>query len=280
MVLIITSRVATSVRKSIPVVVTGMLLCFTASAEELTQVLFEQGKWQLCRRECQRERLSQTNDASRTELMELACKVRMKPRDDQRLVEQFTDLADRTTDREVAAIASYEAGRLLWELNAPEKALEAFSFSFYTTTNNLLFLKSACSAFLLMNDHKALKAKNPELVQQINTSRELWDARLFAECRLETEKVSIFAQPAYAVIHFYRSQISPAIGWRCTLEPSCSEYFVCAVHRHGSLMALPMIADRLVREPTVNDEKQYPVWVNGMRRYKDPVEDHDFWMKP
>ena len=88
------------------------------------------------------------------------------------------------------------------------------------------------------------------------------------------------ALPAKALITFYRTQVSPAIGERCGLEPSCSEYFVQAVRKHGPL-GIPMMADRFFREPTVFAAAEHPVIMpNGRIRYADPLSDHDFWMGP
>jgi len=86
------------------------------------------------------------------------------------------------------------------------------------------------------------------------------------------------AFPARMFISLYRTQISPAIGARCSLEPSCSEYFVQAVKKHGAL-GVPIMADRFVREPSVFAAAEKPVVMpNGRIRYADPVSDHDFWM--
>ena len=88
------------------------------------------------------------------------------------------------------------------------------------------------------------------------------------------------AFPARMFISFYRTQISPAIGDRCSLEPSCSEYFVQAVKRHG-VLGIPIMADRFFREPSVFAAAEKPVIMpDGRIRYADPVCDHDFWMKP
>lgn len=80
--------------------------------------------------------------------------------------------------------------------------------------------------------------------------------------------------PAKGVVWLYRTQIAPGIGQRCSLTPSCSEYFVQALDKHGPL-ALPMIADRLVREPNVFAEARYPViQADGRVLYADPVDAH------
>ncbi|MCL1920955.1 MAG: membrane protein insertion efficiency factor YidD [Kiritimatiellaeota bacterium] len=88
------------------------------------------------------------------------------------------------------------------------------------------------------------------------------------------------ALPARAFITLYRTQVSPAIGDRCNLEPSCSEYFVQAVKAHGAL-GIPLIADRFFREPSVHAAAAKPVVMpSGRIRYADPLSDHDFWMRP
>ncbi|MCF7839034.1 MAG: membrane protein insertion efficiency factor YidD [Candidatus Marinimicrobia bacterium] len=78
------------------------------------------------------------------------------------------------------------------------------------------------------------------------------------------------------LVAFYRAQISPAIGARCVLHPSCSAYFVEAGREQGWL-ALPLMGDRAVREPGVVSAARQPVLVGGHTRYADPLSDHVFW---
>ncbi|MBN1558006.1 MAG: membrane protein insertion efficiency factor YidD [Lentisphaerae bacterium] len=87
----------------------------------------------------------------------------------------------------------------------------------------------------------------------------------------------LVARAGHAVVGFYRSQISPAIGRRCSLHPSCSEYACRALDKHG-LLALPLIADRAVREPGVVAAQADPVTINGRRLYRDPLDAHDAWL--
>ena len=78
---------------------------------------------------------------------------------------------------------------------------------------------------------------------------------------------------------FYSAQIGPAIGSRCDLLPSCSEYFLQASRAHG-LLGVPIMADRFVREPSVVSARANPATMpDGRIRYADPVSDHDYWMK-
>lgn len=78
------------------------------------------------------------------------------------------------------------------------------------------------------------------------------------------------------IVGFYRAQISPAIGARCVLDPSCSQYFLEASRKHG-LLGLPMIADRFVREPIESASDRVILRTDGQHRHLDPVEDHDWW---
>ncbi|MCX7819302.1 MAG: membrane protein insertion efficiency factor YidD [Kiritimatiellae bacterium] len=78
---------------------------------------------------------------------------------------------------------------------------------------------------------------------------------------------------AEGIVGVYRRWIRPAIGRRCSLSPSCSEYFLQAARRHGWL-AFPMIADRLVREPGV--VAAGAAGPDG--RVADPLEEHDVWL--
>ncbi|MEE9368309.1 MAG: membrane protein insertion efficiency factor YidD [Pontiella sp.] len=248
-----------------------------AGSLELTADLFEKNEWEFCRRECRRALLSQTEPTERFQLLSAMSGIRMG--NDPLLEHNELDrIISENHDDQVSAIAAYERGRLQWQLEQPEQALQSFSLSFQSTTNKALFLRASCSIFLLFKDAPELKDGNDDLISQITTSRDQWYGTLFSECAKPTPVTGTPSAPNW-VIRFYRSQISPAIGERCTLEPSCSEYFHQANHKHG-LKAYPMIADRFFREPEVSQKKKDPVISeSGQIRYRDPIENHDFWMK-
>ena len=89
---------------------------------------------------------------------------------------------------------------------------------------------------------------------------------------------SLLTLPARWLISLYRTQISPAIGRRCSLHPSCSEYARQAMRKHG-LLGLAMYADRGIREPRVVAERRHAIVVNGRVKYRDPLEEHDYWLE-
>ncbi|MCF7816977.1 MAG: membrane protein insertion efficiency factor YidD [Kiritimatiellales bacterium] len=269
------------VKKNIPTTLFVGMFFFSAYSFAdrlgLAEDLFKNGEWSLCQRECRRAQLEQTEPAIRFRLLDAMSSVRngMTPAD---TAPAFRSILQNCADRQVAAIASYELGRLQWQLDQPKDAFDSFATAFLSTTNKALFLHASCSLHLLMKEKPELKSGCEALISQINTSRDQWNAALFSQCGKPDSKQSAAEAPGW-FIGFYRNQISPAIGARCSLQPSCSEYFVQARAKHGPL-AVPMIADRLCREPEVNNLKLNPVVMSdGQIRYRDSVENHDFWMK-
>jgi len=81
---------------------------------------------------------------------------------------------------------------------------------------------------------------------------------------------------AEGLFRFFQKYVSPVDGDRCPSFPSCSQYGLEAVRKHGVLTGLMMTFGRLIHE---SDEIQNAplVWVHGSYRYFDPVENNDFW---
>lgn len=50
-----------------------------------------------------------------------------------------------------------------------------------------------------------------------------------------------------ALLRFYRYAISPMLGRNCRFHPTCSEYAIEAVQRHGALRGGWMAAKRMGR---------------------------------
>ena len=72
------------------------------------------------------------------------------------------------------------------------------------------------------------------------------------------------------LIEFYQDVISPVLGARCPMHPSCSEYSRLCLQRHGLLKGIALSADRLLR--CGSDRTFYgPVLVGPMQaRLDDP----------
>ncbi len=80
--------------------------------------------------------------------------------------------------------------------------------------------------------------------------------------------------PVRGMVGFYRVFIGPALGHRCSLAPSCSNYSLQAARERGWL-GLPMTGDRLIREPSVIAAREKVVTdAEGRIRIADPVSDH------
>ena len=62
-----------------------------------------------------------------------------------------------------------------------------------------------------------------------------------------------------ALLRFYRYAISPMLGRNCRFHPTCSEYAIEAVQRHGALRGGWMAAKRVGRCHPLNPGGYDPV---------------------
>jgi putative membrane protein insertion efficiency factor len=87
---------------------------------------------------------------------------------------------------------------------------------------------------------------------------------------------SVAGAPFVWLVKLYQRHISPIDGDRCPMYPTCSQYGIQAMHKHGPLIGIVMTADRLMHEA---DERDFaPARKVGNRyRFIDPVENNDFW---
>ena len=145
-----------------------------------------------------------------------------------------------------------------------------------------LFPRAAYALHRLAETQPADFQPWPSLPAQIAATASLWTADVRASVD------AWFAPPAAArppllshwVVCFYRSQINPAIGQRCAMVPSCSEYYRQAARKHGFLTGTAMVADRFFREPDHAKYRIDAINVNGREKYLDPLGAHDFWFTP
>ena len=82
--------------------------------------------------------------------------------------------------------------------------------------------------------------------------------------------------PLGTLVQFHRNYLSPIDGKECPMYPSCSEYSLLCLKKHGAFVGWMMSCDRLLHEG--NEMRQAPlIYVNGEARFHDPVENNDFW---
>jgi len=81
---------------------------------------------------------------------------------------------------------------------------------------------------------------------------------------------------ATAPILFYQRFLNPHLGRRCAYHPSCSNYSLLAIRKHGALVGSVMTFDRLQHEA---DEAGYsPMILTGRQiKFYDPLENNDYW---
>lgn len=49
------------------------------------------------------------------------------------------------------------------------------------------------------------------------------------------------------LIHLYRLTLSPFVGWHCRYDPTCSQYALEALSKHGALRGSWLAARRIAR---------------------------------
>ena len=250
-----------------------------AEPSDLALQLFSEGNWLAARAEARRVLLvSQTNETTR--LVEAVCRLRCGM-DADFVLQELSQSEQVSSD--ARCMAAYELGRDLWKRGLPVMAFPYLRQAFQDGTSRRLFLRAGCTLYLFLRQYPELSDSSPGLDAQLASCRRLWTKALSEECAIAPGSVrsaSWTVKPAEWLISFYRHEIGPAIGQRCSLTPSCSEYARQALRAHGLLVGLAMFADRSVREPEVVANQAEPVMVNGRWRYRDSIGQHDWWMRP
>ena len=106
---------------------------------------------------------------------------------------------------------------------------------------------------------------------------------LMASCAgtgaLPNESSSGF-NPLLAVVQFYRGPLNHLAAVKkgeCPMNPSCSEYSIQCLKKHGFFIGWMMTCDRLMRcgrdELTLSPQ----IVISGKPKCHDPVENNDFW---
>ena len=260
-----------------------MLACAARAGAplDLAAELFGEGNWAAARTESLRIRSEVSGaEADRARLLADVTALRLEQGREPAQADLAALWQAESADRETRCMAAYECGLAAWADGARSEALAPLKFAYLQTRDTPLFWRSGCSLYFFLKADKQLRRQEDAVWQSLQLCRDAWPLEVWRECRPKKKAgASLAALPGKWVVQFYRAQIGPAIGSRCDLQPSCSEYFMQASRAHG-LLGVPIMADRFVREPSVVAAAEKPVTMPGGRlRYADPVADHDQWLK-
>lgn len=90
------------------------------------------------------------------------------------------------------------------------------------------------------------------------------------------EVPSVFGSLLIHSVKAYQRYISPIKAGSCPMYPSCSEYSIEAIRKHGALVGFAMTADRLIHENNEMDDAPL-IMKGGALKYFDSVSNNDFW---
>jgi hypothetical protein len=84
---------------------------------------------------------------------------------------------------------------------------------------------------------------------------------------------------AIGFLKFFQEYISPTDDSRCALYPTCAEYSLQAIKKHGLPRGVVMTFDRLLHEP---DEKRIrpAEFIKGAYRVRDPLSENELTALP
>ena len=100
--------------------------------------------------------------------------------------------------------------------------------------------------------------------------------RAASTAKQERPVPGIAAAPFLGMLWFYQKTVGPVVSGRCPMYPTCSQYSVEAIRKHGPVTGIVMTADRIIHELDEQDHAPL-VRVGGRYRYADPVRNNDFW---
>lgn len=272
----------------------GILFSFwavsvTAGQTQLASELFAEGNWPAACREAARV-LDRDPADDEARLIGAIAEVRSAARfgpgglrssSRSEAVDALVRLAQSGRAASIRAAAACEAGLLIYRSGDGDRAYTLLRAAFLETSEGDELARASCAMDGILRERPDLEPTGSPLRLQIESCRALWTREVRSACAGEgrpSPQTRLLAWPGVWIVAFYRHAVGPALGNRCSLTPSCSRYFAEASRAHG-LLAFPIVADRLVREPGVVAAGEHPILVDGHVRYADPLQAHDGWLR-
>ena len=249
----------------------------TAGSRQLAgELFFHENDWQHARTEIERLLLAHPDDPALL-VMRAICLVRTGKPDH----EAFTPILDASNVApDIRAHAHYELGRLKLDTDS-EAAFGHFKQAFMLSSDPALWSRSGFYLHQLHRGNTRRYPLSPSTTSQLRTSSHTWtnELRQAHSIRPHGRLRRTASAPLRTMIRFYQRQVGPAIGSRCSLEPSCSRFAMKAVNQFG-WRGIPLIADRIIREPDVVKKRQNPIIIQNRLRFHDPLSAHSSWFSP
>ena len=241
--------------------------------------LMQEGNWPGTVRECRRVLVEQpSNEVAR--LIECVALARIETTSPASIAVFEAAAVNARIPPALRLTAACEAGCAHAERGEAAAAYRWLKTAFEGSRSGDVFLRSGAALDELLAADPHVADDDPSLPLQLATCAPALQSAegssvTFAKPR---RRSGLLAKPGEWIVAFYSRAVAPAIGSRCSLVPSCSQYFLQASRERG-LLAFPVIADRLVREPGVVSRAQKPAPYGETIRYEDPLSDHYPWTR-
>ncbi|MBI2441918.1 MAG: membrane protein insertion efficiency factor YidD [Lentisphaerae bacterium] len=106
---------------------------------------------------------------------------------------------------------------------------------------------------------------------------ESFDLRPSHPAKLSVSSADSMAETVcFMFLKLYQDGLSSLGTVKCPMHPSCSNYCIQTIRKHGAPIGIMMTAERLIHEA---DEKKHAPMIRayGKLRFFDPVAANDFW---
>lgn len=269
-------------RRALVLFTSALLYCgggVLADAPSLARQLYAEQDWRGARREALRGSPDESDTEWDAAVAALAA-ARLFPQERRDRAKAIRDVIEETECRNVAAWTALELARMDWERDDLESAARLIEDAFTRAEDHDLFLQSAYLLRVLALRYPHRVSIPDAIRTQVMTvySRVTPAIEQAANPPGRQRSSRLSARVASGAVRFYQTQISPALGQRCSMYPSCSVYCVQACQRYG-LVGVAMTADRLIRETDHVNHRINPIVIDGVEKFHDPVHAHSFWFR-
>ena len=193
------------------------LLCAGAVRADwpLAVELYAEGDWSNCFRECRRI-LKDRPDWKPAKALAGVCQMSIQNRLETGA--ESWDPGSSFEDADLRAMVFYQMGLIFQEQGRLHQAVRNLEQSFLQAKDPVLSARAGCTLYQILRETPDIVLDGATRIQ-LETLAPTWDRKIRRETALASRRGCAFSKPGEWIVAFYRRQIGPAIGMRCSLAP-------------------------------------------------------------